>query len=268
MADPAAPRPGTAPQNGRWWGGRAADWAEIQEPQTQTAYAAVFDQIGLAAGQGYCDVGCGAGLAAQMAAARGARVSGLDASAPLLAIARSRVPAGDFRQGEMEELPFADGAFDVVVGFNSFQYAAEPAKALGEGRRVARPGGKVAALVWGPPEGMPAAALVAALRPLPPPPPPGAPGPFALSGEAALRSLAAAAGLKSVTVHDVASPWFFPDRATALRGLGSSGVAMRARDLAGSEAVDRAHGAALDPFVQPDGSYRVGAVFRWVTGEA
>jgi len=241
MPDPATPRAGTSALNGRLWGGRAADWAEGQEHQFQAGYAAVFAQVGLAAGQSLCDVGCGAGLAAQMAAAIGARVSGLDASGPPLEIARSRVPAGAFRQGEMEELPFADGTFDVVAWFNSFQYAAEPAKALGEARRGARPGGKVAALVWGRPEGMPAAALVAALRPLLPPPPPGAPGPFALSGEEALRSLAAAAGLKAVTVHDVDSPWIYRDRA---------------------------HGAALDPFVQPDGRYRVGATLRWVTGEA
>jgi hypothetical protein len=115
---------------------------------------------------------------------------------------------------------------------------------------------------------MPAASLATALRPLLPPPPPGAPGPFALSGEEALRSLATAVGLGDVTVHDVDSPWFYPDRATGIRGMGSTGLAMRAREVAGEEAVDRAHGEALDPFVQPDGSYRVGAALRWMTGTA
>ena len=57
-------------------------------------------------------------------------MSGLDAAEALLDVARKRTPSGDFRQGEMEELPFADGTFDVVTGFNSFQYAADPVNAL------------------------------------------------------------------------------------------------------------------------------------------
>src|SRR6185295_10649255 len=84
--------------------------------------------------------------------ARGARVSGLDASAPLVAIARARVPAGDFRVGEMEELPFPARAFDAVLGFNSFQYAARPEHALAEARRVARPGAPIVVATWGRPD--------------------------------------------------------------------------------------------------------------------
>jgi hypothetical protein len=69
-------------------------------------------------------------------------------------------------------------------------------------------------------------------------------------------------------VHDVPTPWFYPDLATALRGLGSTGLATRAREAAGPEAVDRAHAAALAPWAQPDGTYRVGAALRWVAGGA
>jgi ubiquinone/menaquinone biosynthesis C-methylase UbiE len=45
----------------------------------------------------------------------------------------------------MEELPFADGTFDVVTGFNSFQYASSPVAAVKEAKRVARKGGYVVA---------------------------------------------------------------------------------------------------------------------------
>ena len=55
-------------------------------------------------------------LATQLAAKLGASVTGLDASEAELSIARERVPDGDFRQGEMEELPYADASFDVVHG--------------------------------------------------------------------------------------------------------------------------------------------------------
>jgi SAM-dependent methyltransferase len=203
-------------------------------------------------------------MAAQIAATQGARVSGLDASESLLTIARGRVPQGDFRLGEMEELPYPARSFDLVTGFNAFQYAANPAVALAEAGRVAKPGGHVVIMTWGMPEGMQAASLVMALKPLLPPLPPGAPGPFALSEDSTLRAFAAQAGLTPVGVNDVECTWSYPDLATALRGLGSSGVAMRARENSGDEAVDRAHEASLAPFRQADGRYQIGATFRWL----
>jgi SAM-dependent methyltransferase len=255
-------KPRTAEQNGRLWGARARDWADIQEATCGPVYSAVLDRVGVQQGTAYLDAGCGAGMAAGMAAARGASVSGLDAADSLLSVARTRVPGADFRLGDLESLPFADGAFDVVAGFNSFQYAGNPAVALGEAKRVARSGGTVAIVTWGTPNGMEAASLVAALRPLLPAPPPGAPGPFALSDEGALRGFASAAGLQPVDVFDVDAPWIYADLPTGLRGLGSSGVAARAIANTSEQAVERAHAAALAPFKQPDGSYRVGATFR------
>ena len=203
-------------------------------------------------------------MAAMLASRRGAQVSGLDAAQSLLAIARSRVPEGDFQAGDLEELPFPDAQFDLVTGFNAFQYAADPIGALAEAKRIAKPTGRVVVMTWGTPEGMEAAALVAALKPLLPPPPPGAPGPFALSDPAALRALAERAGLQPLEIFDVACHWAYPDRATALRGLGSSGVAVRAAETSGAEAIDAAHAAVLAPYRQADGSYRIGASFRWL----
>lgn len=171
-------KPRTAEGNGRLWGARARDWADIQEVVCRPVYTAVFDRVGVQSGTAYLDVGCGAGLAAQIAAERGASVSGLDASDSLLSIARTRAPNGDFYLGELESLPFEDGAFDLVTGFNSFQYAGNPSIALSEAKRVAKAGASVVIMTWGTPGGMEAASLVAALKPLLPPPPPGAPGPL------------------------------------------------------------------------------------------
>jgi hypothetical protein len=117
-------------------------------------------------------------------------------------------------------------------------------------------------MTWGKPEGMEAATLLAALRPLLPLPPPGASGPFALSDEAALRAFAAGVGLESLEVFDVDSPWQYPDLSTALCGLGSSGVAVRAIENSSEDAVNEAHTKALTPVRQSDGSYRIGATFR------
>ena len=258
----------TSAVNGKFWGAAAADWAAIQEPTCRPVYEAVFDRVGLSAATKYLDAGCGAGLAARIAADRGAQVSGLDAAENLLAIARTRVPDGTFHLGELENLPFSDGSFDLVTGFNAFQYAASPGAALAEAKRVARPGSRVVVMTWGSPEGMEAASLVAALRPLLPAPPPGAPGPFALSDETALRAFASAAGLEPVEVFDVDSPWQYGDLSTALRGLRSSGVAARAIQNSSADAVDEAHTKALTPFRRSEGSYNVGARFRCLVTRA
>lgn len=262
------PRVGTAAVNGPLWGLSARNWASIQEGQFRSGYEAALAHCGVGAGTDYLDAGCGAGMAAQMAASRGARVSGFDAAEALLAIAQERTPDGDFRVADLESMPFDSASFDVVTGFNSFQFAGDPSRALAEARRVARPGGRVVVMTWGNPEGMQAAGLIAALRHLLPPPPPGAPGPFALSDEARLRGFAESAGLVAEDVVDVDSPWGYPDEATALRGLGSSGVAARAAALAGAEAVDAAYSAALAPFRQADGSFRIGASCRFLVARA
>lgn len=181
---------------------------------------------------------------------------------PLLEIAQERVPDANFCRGDLETLPHANASFDLVTGFNAFQFVASPARALVEAARVVRPGGAVVVVAWGEPQNMPAASVITALRPLLPPPPPNAPGPFALSDKAALTGFAEAAGLQPAQVFDVDSPFTYPDLPTALRGLNSSGVAAAAMERAGEEAVSAAHAAALAPFRQSDGCYHVPAHFR------
>ena len=214
----------TEERHAHLWGQRSRDWAEVQEAMVRPVYLAVLDALMVQPGQSLLDLGCGAGMFARLAAAAGLSVSGIDAAEPMLGIARERVPEADFRKGDLETLPFADGTVDLVTGFNAFQFAASPARALGEAARVVRSGGAVVIVTWGEPQNMPAAGVIAALRPLLPPPPPNAPGPSALSDKTALTAFAVAAGLQPAQVFDVASPFTYPDLPTALRGLNSSGV--------------------------------------------
>lgn len=255
-------KPTTSDANGRLWGARAQDWADIQEGTARAAYEAVLEHSLVQTGTQYLDIGCGSGMAAQMAAARGAKVSGVDAATELLDIAKTRVTEGNFLESDLENLPFSNQTFDVVTGFNSFQYAGNPVVALGEAQRVTKPDGAIIIMTWGNPEGMEAASLVTALGPLLPPPPPGAAGPFALSDENTLRQFAKNAGLRPVDVFDVESPFAYKDEATAIRGLNSSGVAARAMDNSSKEAVSEANAKALAPFRKSDGSYLAMASFR------
>jgi SAM-dependent methyltransferase len=258
---PGADRPITSPINARLWGQRARDWSELQEVTAAAAYDAVITRT-VHAGTSVLDIGCGSGMAAKLAADHGAVVSGIDATEALLEIARSRVPKGDFRVADLEQLPFDDATFDVVTSFNAVQYAGNPVVALSEARRVVAAGGTVAIMTWGTPAGMPFASIIAALGPLMPPPPPGSPGPFALSDEHALRAFAEAAKLVPSELLDVPATIAYPDEATAIRALNSSGVAARAIEQSGDAAVSAAHKAALEPFRLADGSFQIAASFR------
>jgi SAM-dependent methyltransferase len=273
MPDTTAPRPrpvvaastaeaGSAPVQGRLWGARARDWAEVQEATVLPLFEAIADRLAVGAGTRVLDVGCGAGLFLRGAADRGAEVAGLDAAAALLAIARRRLPGADLREGEMERLPWADASFDVACGINAFQYATRPVAAVAEAARVVRPGGLVALATWGRAEDCQAAAYLGAVGRLLPPPPPGAPGPFALSEPGALGSLARAAGLQPTEEADVEVTWEYPDEPTLLRGLLSAGPAVRAIAEAGEARVRDAVLAAVAPCRTPGGAYRLHNVFR------
>ena len=75
---------------------------------------------GVEPGRRVLDLGCGTGdpMAAHMSA-RGLRVVGLDASRPMLEIARRRYPEGDWREGDMRALDLPE-RFDAVLAWDSF----------------------------------------------------------------------------------------------------------------------------------------------------
>ncbi|MFD0687751.1 methyltransferase domain-containing protein [Actinomadura fibrosa] len=120
-------------------------------------------------GQSVLDVGCGpgtitAGLARRVAPGT---VTAVDAAEVVLAEARKSTEAEgignvEFAVADVHALDYADGTFDVVHAHQVLQHVADPVQALREMRRVARPGGIVAAreadfggMVWHPnPPGM------------------------------------------------------------------------------------------------------------------
>src|SRR5438067_2158249 len=122
MTNPAIASGGSATRWGPLWGARPADWALSEDRQGPT-YEAALERAGLERGQHVLDVGCGVGAFLRLVAERGGVPHGLDASDALIAFARTRLPHADLRVGEMEGLPWADGTFDLVTGFNAFFFA-------------------------------------------------------------------------------------------------------------------------------------------------
>jgi SAM-dependent methyltransferase len=137
--------------------GQKIMWAHFAplEVFTTAVAAQLVKHAKVRAGQRLLDVGCGTGVVAVTAARLGARATGLDLTPKLLERARENSQiAGvqiDWHEGDAENLPFDDGAFDVVVSQFGHIFAPRPEVAVAQMLRVLKPGGTIAFATW-PPE--------------------------------------------------------------------------------------------------------------------
>jgi ubiquinone/menaquinone biosynthesis C-methylase UbiE len=125
---------------------RIADGLTISTDQTLRAAK-------LRPGERVLDLATGTGITAIAARERGAKVTGVDLTPELLAVARGKAHNEgfgdiDFREGDAEALPFADASFDVVVSTCGHMFAPDQPRVAAELARVTRPGGRVVFLAW------------------------------------------------------------------------------------------------------------------------
>jgi ubiquinone/menaquinone biosynthesis C-methylase UbiE len=149
-------------------------YEDVLVPRLFTPWARLLlDRLDLQPGEAVLDVACGPGSVTRPAATEvgpAGRVTGVDLSAAMLAIARAKpaLPlAGpiDYRRAPADRLPLAGADFDVAACQQGIQFFPSPAAALAELYRVVRAGGRVAIAVWAEIEQSPAfAALEAAVR--------------------------------------------------------------------------------------------------------
>lgn len=246
------------------WGKRPKDWATIQEQTANAGYHYVLDYLNLGTTDVLLDIGCGSGMFSDLAYQTGAQVTGIDATEPLIALAKERNSAINFLTGEMEELPFANESFNIVCGFNSFQYAANVKNALTEAKRVLKPGGKLVVMIWGNKEDCEAASYLKAVGSLLPPPPPGAPGPFALSENQLLENILQEVGFTILNNTDIDSVWDYASIDTALKGLIAAGPVAKAIDNSGFDKVYETVSAAVQPYAKANGHVVYNNKFRIV----
>jgi SAM-dependent methyltransferase len=153
-----------------------AGWAHFAPLEVHTTAVAgkLVKHARVRAGQRVLDVACGTGVVAVTAARAGASVTGLDLTPALLERARENARLAavsiDWREGDAEQLPFEDGAFDAVLSQFGHIFAPRPEVVTAEMLRVLKPGGAIAFATW-PPELFMGRAFALTARYAPPPPP-------------------------------------------------------------------------------------------------
>jgi SAM-dependent methyltransferase len=258
---------GSAARWGPLWGARPDDWALSEEQQAPT-YEAALECVGIEPGQRVLDIGCGVGVFLRLAADRGARPFGIDASEPLIELARTRLPHADLRVGEMEALPYDDDSFDLVTGFNAFFFANDIVAALREAGRVVKPGAPVVIQVWGPHERRDLEVMMAIAHPYLPPRPADAPPEPDYWQPGVLEELAARAGLTPGEAFDLTWAYEYPDADTLGRAMiAPAGIAT----LVGPEREQEVRAAIVEglaPYRTPGGGYRLNNEFHVLIARA
>lgn len=195
--------------SGRVWTERQAFMDRLLAPVSEVLFAS----LELKPGMRVIDIGCGSGGTTLELARRvgpTGQVLGLDISAPMLARARERTPAGTpvrFVEADATIYPFEPDAADHLVSRFGVMFFAEPALAFANMRKGLKPGGRVTFGCWRAPDDNPyfSLALDAAKAVLPPQPPIDldAPGPFAFADARKVERILTEAGFTGIALRPV-----------------------------------------------------------------
>jgi SAM-dependent methyltransferase len=232
-ADPATPEYWNG-EGGRRWLAHMDQTERLLEPLT----ASLYEAAAVVAGEAVLDVGCGGGATSREFARRAGpagRVTGVDVSAPILAVARERsrqLPNLAFETADAGTAAAPARRYDVLASRFGVMFFADPVAAFANLRRWIAPGGRLAFLCWqsldrNPWMAVPASAAFRIVPP-PPPPPPGAPGPFAFAAAERTLGILEQAGFRRPEATPVCAGMRWPKSATALDYVMEMGVLGRA----------------------------------------
>ncbi|MEU1852076.1 methyltransferase domain-containing protein [Streptomyces sp. NPDC019990] len=256
---------------------RARDWSEIQERMLVPLYEAVYERLDVGPATRLLGIGCGSGLALLMAAARGAAVTGVDASPERMTLARERLlpEAGDTPTGAGTRL--VDGspqdteepgapAYTLVTAFEPIGFLAGDSEGLGgllaEATPLAEHGASVVLAGWGPPERCATASVLRVAAKLAEPLRNTGGWRPALRDD--LEDVAHRAGLRPDGSGRVACPFGYADVDSAVRGLKSTGLFDAAMTATDQVQVDKELTEALHPHQRQDGTVWMPNVFRYL----
>jgi len=205
---------------------------------TTLATNPLLDAVHLRPGTRLLDVATGPGALAAEAASRGARPVGVDLSPQMIELARRLHPVIDFREADVEHLPFDDDTFDAVVCSFGLGHFPRPEAAVAECVRTLSAGGRIAFSWWDDPsrqriQGIFRDAIGEVGVSMPPHVPQGH-NVYRFSDTGEFFRLLEGAGLIEVAITEHATTYSVPDTETLWRGgLGSlvlTGAAIRHQD--------------------------------------
>lgn len=241
----------------------AGDYGFVARGLQKSAEAFVAG-VQIAPGERVLDVACGTGQVAIPAARSGAQVTGIDIAENWIAQARERAAEQGldirFDVGDVEDMPYDDASFDVVVSLIGAMFAPRPDRALSEMARVCRPGGRIIMGNWTP-QGFVGTFFKTVSAHVPPP---DMPSPLLWGDEDTVRERLAAIA-SEVTISRQLLHFDYPmlpaEVATHyFRYFGPTRQAMSALDPAGQDALRRdmealwsSHNQADDGTTQVDG---------------
>ncbi|MGN6427797.1 MAG: class I SAM-dependent methyltransferase [Leifsonia sp.] len=128
---------------------RAAEYDDSSMHRALAAEVAAFAEV--RPGSDVLDVATGTGLVLRSLrdARAGARLTGVDLSPGMLAVARERLPEATFVEADATSLPLPDASVDVVICVTGLHLFPDPAAAIAEWARVLRPEGRAVTATFG-----------------------------------------------------------------------------------------------------------------------
>lgn len=251
-----------------WNGAAGLGWVAA-EAASDRMYAAFNDLLGDGlvadgiAAKHVLDVGCGTGSTMLALVRQGARCTGIDPSAPMLAAARARMAregaAAEFIQADAQTYAFPAASYDAVISRFGVMFFADPVAAFANLRRAAR--GVLRFAAWRDAAENPfMTAAEEAARPLLPglaPRKPGEPGPFALADRDRIFSILKDSGWAAIEIEpiNVACRFAEAELDTYLVVMGPVGRALQQSDDETRARVMARVRPAFDAFVR-DGEVR------------
>jgi SAM-dependent methyltransferase len=192
-------------------------WQPEFEQGARVATAKLLDLAGIVPGQTVLDIGSGIGepaLSAARLVGPAGKVVGVDLSSVMIAAARHASVGLDnveFIVGDLETAVLPRKSFDVALSRWALMFAADRVDLLRLTADLLKPGGVLAAALWGKPWDVPMISLafrvISGHLGLSPPPP--GPGPFSMSDPDAVRTELDDAGFNAVEIHEVTIPFRF-----------------------------------------------------------